>query len=114
MELAHVRWRKSARSSGNAACVEVADLLNGGRAVRDSKPGRCRADVPLFTATPNDDGATAAMTTNCGQLPTPSSVIGAVTLTTASHGTLREVPRAVGGKPTRTGGAQRRGAEAAR
>jgi hypothetical protein len=69
---------------------------------------------PLFTATPNDDGATAAMTTNCGQLPTPNSVIGATTLTTASHGRLREAPRVVSGKPTRTGGAQRRGAEAAR
>jgi hypothetical protein len=42
---------------------------------------------------------------NCGQLPTPNSVIGAATLTTASHGTLREAPRAVSGKPTRTGGA---------
>jgi hypothetical protein len=59
----------------------------------------------MFTATPNDDGATAAMTTNCRQLPTMNSVIGAATLTTASHGTLREAPRAVGGKPTRTGGA---------
>jgi hypothetical protein len=68
----------------------------------------------VFTATPDDDGATAAMTTNCGQLPTPNSVIGAATLTTASHGTLRKAPRAVGGKPTRTAGAQRRGAEAAR
>lgn len=35
--LAHVQWRKSTRSSGDAACVEVADLDHGGRAVRDSK-----------------------------------------------------------------------------
>jgi hypothetical protein len=32
----HVQWHKSTRSSGNAACVEVADLP-GGTAVRDSK-----------------------------------------------------------------------------
>jgi hypothetical protein len=35
--LAHVQWRKSTRSSGDAACVEVADLDGGARAVRDSK-----------------------------------------------------------------------------
>jgi hypothetical protein len=54
------------------------------------------------------------MTTNCRQLSTPNSVSGDAILATASHGTLREAPRAVGGKPTRTGGVQRRGAEAAR
>jgi hypothetical protein len=68
----------------------------------------------VFTATPNDDGATAAMTTNCGQLPMPNSVIGAVTVTTASDGAAREAPGAIGGNPTRTAGAQRRGAEAVR
>jgi hypothetical protein len=34
------------------------------------------------------------MTTNCGQLPTPNSMIGAATVTTASHGVAREAPGA--------------------
>lgn len=36
--LPHVTWHKSSYSGGNGgACVEVADLGNGHRAVRDSK-----------------------------------------------------------------------------
>jgi hypothetical protein len=30
-------WHKSSHSSGHGACVEVANLNDGGRAVRDSK-----------------------------------------------------------------------------
>lgn len=30
-------WRKSSRSSNQGACIEVADLNDGSRAVRDSK-----------------------------------------------------------------------------
>jgi hypothetical protein len=41
-------------------------------------------------------------------------MIGAATVTTASHSVAREAPAVFGGKPTRTGGAQRGGAEAAR
>ena len=36
-DLTHAVWRKSSRSGGGNECVEVADLVDGGRAVRDSK-----------------------------------------------------------------------------
>lgn len=46
-----LHWRKATASNGNGgACVEVADLPDGGRAVRDTKLG---GDSPVlwFTAT---------------------------------------------------------------
>jgi hypothetical protein len=34
---AHVTWKKSTRSNGSGDCVEVAELPDGQRLVRDSK-----------------------------------------------------------------------------
>ncbi|MFF1697153.1 DUF397 domain-containing protein [Streptomyces sp. NPDC058257] len=36
-DLSAVTWRKSSASAGEHECVEVADLPDGARAVRDSK-----------------------------------------------------------------------------
>ncbi len=48
-DLTPATWRKSTRSQGATNCVEVADLPNGDRAVRDSKNP---TGAPLrFTAT---------------------------------------------------------------
>jgi uncharacterized protein DUF397 len=35
--LSRATWRKSSYSNGGGECVEVADLENGSRALRDSK-----------------------------------------------------------------------------
>jgi hypothetical protein len=35
-DLDHLRWRKSSRSGAGNACVEMAQLTNGNRAIRDS------------------------------------------------------------------------------
>jgi hypothetical protein len=43
------RWRISSYSGANGNCVEVADLLDGGRAVRDTKLGEA-SPVLRYTA----------------------------------------------------------------
>lgn len=49
-ELSHLNWHKSTYSSQNGNCVEVAELPDGGRAVRDSKnPGG-----PMLRFTPDE------------------------------------------------------------
>jgi len=42
-------WRKSSRSDADNNCVEIADLPDGGRAVRDSKD-QGSGPVLVFTA----------------------------------------------------------------
>lgn len=48
-DLNHAVWRKSRFSGSGNACVEVADLNAGGRAVRDSKDPT--GPALMFTAT---------------------------------------------------------------
>ncbi len=46
-DLDYLQWRKSSRSGAGNACVEVADLASGGRAIRDSK----NQSGPVLTST---------------------------------------------------------------
>ena len=48
-DLTGAEWKKSTRSNGSGACVEVATNLHGIVAVRDTKDG---ANGPVLTFTP--------------------------------------------------------------
>jgi uncharacterized protein DUF397 len=48
-DLTSATWRKSSLSTDHGNCVEVADLADGGRAVRDSK--NQTGPALMFTAT---------------------------------------------------------------
>lgn len=48
-DLTPATWRKSTRSQAATNCIEVADLNDGGRAVRDSK--NPTGPALMFTAT---------------------------------------------------------------
>ena len=47
---ARVTWKKSTRSNGSGDCVEVAELADGHRLVRDSK----NPDGSVLTFTPSE------------------------------------------------------------
>lgn len=61
MDLSNVTWRKSSYSGGN--CIEIADLPDGSRAVRDSKD----PSGPTLTFTPAE-WQTFATTINNGTI----------------------------------------------
>ncbi|MGH3588000.1 MAG: DUF397 domain-containing protein [Pseudonocardia sp.] len=48
-DLTELRWHKSSYSNGAAECVEVAELPDGGRVVRDTKD---RGEGPVLVFTP--------------------------------------------------------------